>query len=86
MKDRIRALFSGIFLCALLCAAAFPLCVLAQEQVYSRVIDIEGIGPIRYYAQNDPLWAKMVYEPRGAQSMRTMLSSGCGPHCGGHSH
>lgn len=79
MNCRVLALFRIAFLCALLCAALpFP-GALAQEQAYSRIIDVEGIGPIHYYAQNDPLWANMIYEPRGAQSMRTMLSSGCGP-------
>ena len=79
MNGRVSAIFRIVLLCALLCAAMLPLRAPAQEQAYSRTIEIEGIGPIRYYAQNDPLWARMVYEPRGAQSSRTMLSSGCGP-------
>ena len=79
MNGRVSAFFRIVLLCALLCAAMLPLRAPAQEQAYSRTIEIEGIGPIRYYAQNDPLWARMVYEPRGAQSARTMLSSGCGP-------
>ncbi len=79
MNGRLFTLFRMAFLCAMLCAALSFTGALAQEQAYSRIIDVEGIGPIHYYAQNDPFWAGMLYEPRGAQSMRTMLSSGCGP-------
>lgn len=79
MNGKALALPRIVFFSALLCAAMLFSHALAQEQAYSRTIEIEGIGPIHYYAQNDPLWASMVYEPRGAQTARTMLSSGCGP-------
>ena len=46
-----------------LCAAGAAACASAQEGgAYSRVIDIEGVGSIRYYAQNDPVWARSIYE------------------------
>ncbi|MCI6373872.1 MAG: hypothetical protein MR821_01075 [Clostridiales bacterium] len=79
MNGKVLSLSRLVFLCALLCAVMLPLRAPAQEQAYSRTIEIEGIGSIHYYAQNDPLWARMVYEPRGSQSSRTMLSSGCAP-------
>ena len=79
MNGKERAFPRIVFLCVLLCAAMLPLRAPAQEKAYSRTIEIEGIGPIYYYAQNDPQWAWMVYESRGVQSARTMLSSGCGP-------
>lgn len=54
---------------------------LAEETVsaYSRLIEVEGIGALPYYAQNDPLWADIPYEPRGSASHRSMKSGGCGP-------
>lgn len=54
---------------------------LAEETVsaYSRIIEIEGIGALPYYAQNDPLWADIPYEPRGSSSRRLMKFGGCGP-------
>lgn len=54
---------------------------LAQEEtsVYSRIVEIEGIGQFHYYAQNDPAWLDMVYEPRKSATRRTLGQSGCGP-------
>ncbi|MDO5377892.1 MAG: hypothetical protein Q4G52_06115 [Clostridia bacterium] len=54
---------------------------LAQEAVsaYSRTIRVEGIGDLPYYAQNDPQWADIPYEPRGSESRRSMEDGGCGP-------
>ena len=45
----------------------------------SRVIDVPGRGPTQYYAQNDPVWANMLYEPKGSTHRGTMASSACGP-------
>lgn len=47
--------------------------------LYSRSMNIEGVGSIPYYAQNDPLWANSIYEPKGSQDWRTMEVGGCGP-------
>lgn len=49
------------------------------ELVYSRVIDVPGVGSWQYYAQNDPLWAKSIYEPKGSDKWRIFCESGCGP-------
>lgn len=76
MRTKIRMLLHAAALCLLLCAVS---ACAQEEQPYSRVIDIEGVGSFRYYAQNDPLWAGMTYEAEGVESYRTMLSSGCGP-------
>ncbi len=50
-----------------------------ETEVYSRTVEIEGLGTFSYYAQNDPKWAKMDYEPRGSDKHRTMKAGGCGP-------
>ena len=77
MKPAVLILIHAAALCLLLCAAA---CACAQEeQPYSRVIEIEGVGAVSYYAQNDPLWAGMIYEAEGVRRYRTMLSGGCAP-------
>lgn len=54
---------------------------LAQEAEAprSRMVEIEGIGTLPYYAQNDPRWEKSTYEPRGSDTRRLMRGSACGP-------
>lgn len=47
--------------------------------VYSRVIDVPGVGEWYYYAQNDPRWAKSVYEPLHTEKIRNFGGGGCGP-------
>ena len=81
MRYGVRAGSLRILLFALvLCAAGAAACASAQEGgAYSRVIDIEGIGSIRYYAQNDPVWARSIYEDSRNGNCRTMMGSGCGP-------
>ncbi len=46
---------------------------------YSRVVELPGLGEWMYYAQNDPLWANAVYEPRYSPTQRKMKSGACGP-------
>lgn len=46
---------------------------------YSRVIEVPGVGPVQYYAQNDPDFAGMFYEPRDSQRRRRFEGSACGP-------
>lgn len=45
----------------------------------SRMIEVPGRGMMQYYAQNDPVWAKMVYEPKGATTYRPFGQGGCCP-------
>ena len=45
----------------------------------SRLINVPGRGMMQYYAQNDPVWAKMVYEPKGTTTYRPFGQGGCGP-------
>ncbi|MDO4484244.1 MAG: sortase [Clostridia bacterium] len=52
---------------------------LDSRQGTSRVIDVPGRGPTQYYAQNDPVWANMIYASKNSQNRGTMASSGCGP-------
>mgnify|MGYP002624552436 CR=1 FL=1 len=49
---------------------------------YSGVIDVPGKGPMRYYAQNDPLWGDLVYERAETSSRRPFRDGGCGPTAG----
>lgn len=46
---------------------------------FSRMIDVPGVGAYHYYAQNDPLWSKAIYEPFDSDTWRTMQETGCGP-------
>ena len=62
----------------LLVVGSFP--VLAEEdQVYSRFVDIPGIGTAMYYAQNDPVWGQMRYSRNGDGQPMYMKSAACGP-------
>ena len=76
------ALFALLFaLCAALPALAEPTpCPEGEiELVYSRVIDVPGVGEWPYYAQNDPLWADSIYEPVKSKNWRVFRWAGCGP-------
>ena len=46
---------------------------------YSRIVNIPGLGEMMYYAQNDPLWAKVVYEAKNSPNRSPMRSGACGP-------
>ena len=68
-------------LCVLL-LLLLPLTALAEGEeaaLYSRVIDVPGAGPLQYYAQNDPEWARSVYEPKNGTLYRPFEDTGCGP-------
>ena len=41
---------AALLLALLVCLPA----ALAEESLYSRIIDVPGAGPLQYYAQNDP--------------------------------
>lgn len=58
---------------------AEPETVAEEPLVYSRYIDVPGVGPWYYYAQNDPEWARSYYEPSNHNDYRRFSSSGCGP-------
>ena len=53
-----------------------------QEEEYSGMIDVPGKGPMRYYAQNDPLWGDFAYERSETRSRRPIKDGGCGPTAG----
>lgn len=83
---RRRLKFLLLLLLCLLCLHALP--ALAEptpcpegeiELVYSRVIDVPGVGDWPYYAQNDPLWADSIYEPVKSKNWRVFRWAGCGP-------
>ena len=50
----------------------------APEQ-YSGLMEVPGKGPMRYYAQNDPLWGALTYENEDTQTRRPFRDSGCSP-------
>lgn len=72
-----KALLSLLLLLALL----LPCAAQADDAAapYSRIIDVPGIGPLPYYAQNDPEWARSAYEPLRSSNFRLFEASGCGP-------
>ena len=80
MKSSIRLLFV-LLLFLFLMPTAWAEAADAQEEplVYSRYIDVPGVGPWYYYAQNDPEWGRSYYEPAGENHYRRFNNSGCGP-------
>ena len=50
-----------------------------KPEGYSGWINVPGKGLMRYYAQNDPLWAVLCYEREGTESRRPFRDSGCSP-------
>lgn len=58
-----------------------PCIALAKQDfdAYSRPIDVPGVGPVQYYAQTDPLWENMYYEPNPTNTRRRFRDGGCGP-------
>lgn len=45
----------------------------------SHTVHVPGRGEMQYYAQNDPVWARMRYETRGSNQARIFGQGGCGP-------
>jgi len=86
MKALFKAGCSGLLSACMAFSAFLP--ALAEpapstegegELVYSRIIDVPGVGEWQYYAQNDPLWAESLYEPYRSTNWRLFYRSGCGP-------
>lgn len=50
-----------------------------RDETYSGWMDVPGKGPMRYYAQNDPLWGALCYERQETKSRRPFRDGGCGP-------
>lgn len=51
----------------------------AAEETVSGMVDVPGNGLTRYYAQNDGLWGRLIYEAPGVESNRTFKDSACCP-------
>ncbi len=76
-------------LCLLLCA--WLLCAIApvvradvpegyvQSDLRRRVTMPNGAGPYQYYAQNDPIWERSIYEASRSSSLRLFGDGGCNP-------
>lgn len=73
MKTRILSLLLALCLAPLFAARG------EEPEVFSRMIDVPGSGPVQYYAQNDPAWKKAIYEEYYTSRRRRMLDTGCGP-------
>lgn len=54
----------------------------SHPEQYSGLIEVPGKGVMRYYAQNDPLWAMLAYEKSDTPSRRPFRDSACGPTAG----
>ncbi|MBP3656637.1 MAG: C39 family peptidase [Clostridia bacterium] len=80
-----RRCLTGAFILLILAALLVPACAQeatageAEPLVYSRYIDVPGVGEWYYYAQNDPEWNRSYYEPKNAEVLRRFGSGGCGP-------
>ena len=64
---------------ALLMTVCFSPALAQEELVYSRLVDVPGIGTLMYYAQNDPVWGQMRYSRNGDGNPMYMKSAACGP-------
>lgn len=51
----------------------------SQPEEYSGMVEVPGRGLMRYYAQNDPLWASLIYERYDSTLWRPFRDSGCCP-------
>jgi len=89
----MRVFFSRFFL-LLLCLGSFGLgnariafadeltfteAFFARQEQYSGMVEVPGKGPMRYYAQNDPLWGALAYENPNTKGRRPFRDGGCGP-------
>lgn len=74
MKKNLLIILLCFFLFSAACAQSE-----GSSAAYSRVIDVPSLGPVQYYAQNDPLWQRMYYEPNPTQYRRRFGEGGCGP-------
>jgi len=50
-----------------------------EREGYSGIKQVPGMGEMRYYAQNDPLWALLCYEKNNVPKRRPFRDSGCNP-------
>ena len=50
-----------------------------RPEEYSGWVEVPGVGQVRYYAQNDPLWGGLCYEKAGTKTNRPCRDSACGP-------
>ena len=72
----------GCILLTLLCVSAVQAEVPEAYQrstLQRRVYLPDGKGPFQYYAQNDPIWRKTIYEVRRPESIRLFGDGGCNP-------
>ncbi len=53
-----------------------------RPEEYSGIVEVPGKGPMRYYAQNDPLWGALAYERAETPAARPFRDGGCGPTAG----
>lgn len=51
----------------------------ADAETFSGLVDVPGKGLTRYYAQNDGLWGKLIYEAPYVDRHRSFRDSGCCP-------
>lgn len=51
----------------------------AKPETLSGLMDVPGKGPMRYYAQNDGLWGRLIYEAPNISNNRIFKDSGCCP-------
>ncbi len=51
----------------------------AQQETYSGIVEVPGGGPMRYYAQNDPLWRALLYERGDSSKSRVFGDGACCP-------
>ena len=51
----------------------------AEAESLSGWLQVPGLGPRRYYAQNDPLWMDLIYESDASSKMRPFGDGGCNP-------
>lgn len=83
MSHSRHFLWFSLCLC-FLCIYLSPVCAEVPEAYTRSTLQREvylpnGAGPFRYYAQNDPIWRRSIYEAYGSKSQRLFGDGGCNP-------
>ena len=82
MRKKKPLLCAALFLaCALMCTAGLAEvpAEYAASRLQRQVYMPDGSGPFQYYAQNDPVWQRTIYEPMESDTQRVFGDGGCNP-------
>lgn len=84
IMSRIRHFLTFSLCLCCICAYLSPVCADVPEAYTHSTLQREvympnGAGPFRYYAQNDPIWRRSIYEAFRSNAKRLFGDGGCNP-------